>query len=506
MKTLIGFLLAATTTLWADVQLPAVISDHMLIQRDAPVRIWGKADPDESVSVAFRGQTVKTQADALGRWSVTLAPAPAGGPFELTVQGKNAITVKDVVAGDVWIASGQSNMGWTVRQSDNAEQEIAAASYPNIRLFKVALKVAHYPQEDVKGEWAQCSPENAGDFSGVGYYFARHLHQKLDIPVGVIWTAWGGTPAEAWTSATSLAADASLISVFSDWGKVAENYAEQIARYPLQLRRWEAAVAKAKAAGDPPPQKPRAPTDPANHNYMPGGLYNGMIAPLTPYAIRGAIWYQGENNAAKKRSYVYRRLFQAMIRDWRRAWGQGDFPFLFVQLANYGKNSPASQWPELREAQTMALELANTGMAVTIDIGNPANIHPTNKQDVGLRLGLAARAIAYGEKIVYSGPIFRQAAREGASLRLWFDHVGGGLTAKGGELKGFEIAGSDGEFAAAQARIDGPSVVVSSAGVSEPVSARYAWAESPECNLYNAEGLPASPFRTQEWEDAKLHK
>jgi hypothetical protein len=301
----------------------------MLIQRDAPVRVWGKADPDESVSVAFRGQTVRTQADALGRWSVTLAPAPAGGPFELTVQGKNAITVKDVVAGDVWIASGQSNMGWTVRQSDNAGQEIAAASYPNIRLFKVALKVAHYPQEDVKGEWAQCSPESAGDFSGVGYYFARHLHQKLNIPV---------------------------------------------------------------------------------------------------------------------------------------------------------------EWPELREAQVMALELANTGMAVTIDIGNPANVHPTNKQDVGLRLGLAARAIAYGEKIVYSGPIFRQAAREGASLRLWFDHVGG-------ELKGFEIAGSDGEFAAAQARIDGPSVVVSSAGVREPVSARYAWAESPECNLYNAEGLPASPFQ-----------
>jgi sialate O-acetylesterase len=239
---------------------------------------------------------------------------------------------------------------------------------------------------------------------------------------------------------------------------------------------------------------------------MPGGLYNAMIAPLTPYAIRGAIWYQGENNAGKKRAYVYRRLFPAMIQDWRRAWAIGDFPFLFVQLANFGKNAPDSQWPELREAQAMTLQLANTGMAVTIDIGNPNDIHPTNKQDVGLRLGLAARAVAYGEKIPYSGPVFRRAVREGASLRLWFDHAEAGLSAKGGELRGFEIAGRDGKFTAAQARIDGSSVVVSSPDLREPVSARYAWAESPECNLYNSAGLPASPFRTYEWEDARLHK
>jgi sialate O-acetylesterase len=490
-RFLAALLLSAPAALLADVQLPAVISDHMLLQRDTPVRIWGKAEPGEAVSVAFRGQTVRTQADPLGRWFVFFTPSSAGGPFELTVQGNNTIVVRDVLVGEVWIASGQSNMGFTVRQSDSAQQEIAAASFPNIRLFKVALKVAHYPQDDVKGEWAQCAPESVPAFSAVGYFFARHLHQKLNIPVGVIQTAWGGTPAEAWTSVTALAADPALLSVFSDWGKVTEDYADQIARYNLQLKRSE---------------KPRQPNDPANHQWMPGGLYNAMIAPLTPYAIRGAIWYQGENNAGKKRSYVYRRLFPAMIQDWRNAWGLGDFPFLFVQLANFGKNVPTSQWPELREAQAMTLQLANTGMAVTIDIGNPSDIHPTNKQDVGMRLGLAARSVAYGEKLIYSGPLYRSAVREGDYLRLWFDHAGGGLKAKGGYLKGFEIAGRDGKFVAAQARIDGASVVVSSPDVREPASARYAWAESPECNLYNNEGLPASPFRTYAWEDAKLHK
>jgi sialate O-acetylesterase len=355
--------------------------------------------------------------------------------------------------------------------------------------------VAHYPLDDVRGEWVQCSPESVPNFSGVGYYFARHLHQQLKIPVGVIQTAWGGTPAEAWTSVTSLAADPALLSVFSDWGKMTEDYAAQITRYPLMVKQWEAAASKAKAEGREPPRRPAPPTDPANHQWMPGGLYNAMIAPLTPYAIRGAIWYQGESNAGKKRSYVYRRLFPAMIQDWRNAWGAGDFPFLFVQLANFGKNVPTSQWPELREAQAMTLQLANTGMAVTIDIGNPNDIHPTNKQDV-----------AYGEKIPYSGPVFRRAVREGASLRLWFDHTEAGLSAKGGELRGFEIAGRDGQFTAAAARIDGASVVVSSPALHEPVSARYAWAESPECNLYNSAGLPASPFRTYEWEDAKLHK
>jgi sialate O-acetylesterase len=502
----VALILSSAAALWADVQLPAVISDHMLIQRDVPVRIWGRADAGEAVSVSFRGQSLSTAADALGRWFVFLAPAGAGGPFELTVEGKNKILVRDVLVGEVWIASGQSNMNWSVRQSDNAQQEIASAAYPNIRLFRVALKVSHYPLDDVRGEWAPCSPDSVPNFSGVGYYFARHLHRQLNIPVGVIQTAWGGTPAEAWTSVTSLAADPALISVFSDWGKVTENYADQIARYPIQVKQWEAAAAKAKAEGREPPRRPAPPNDPANHQWMPGGLYNAMIAPLTPYAIRGAIWYQGENNAGKKRAYVYRRLFPAMIQDWRRAWAIGDFPFLFVQLANFGKNAPDSQWPELREAQAMTLQLANTGMAVTIDIGNPNDIHPTNKQDVGLRLGLAARAVAYGEKIPYSGPVFRRAVREGASLRLWFDHAEAGLSAKGGELRGFEIAGRDGKFTAAQARIDGSSVVVSSPDLREPVSARYAWAESPECNLYNSAGLPASPFRTYEWEDARLHK
>lgn len=505
-RLLLSALLLTGAALRADVQLPAVISDHMLLQRDVPVRIWGKADPGEAVTVAFRGQTVKTETNDLGRWFVFLPPSGAGGPFELTVRGNNTIAVKDVLVGEVWIASGQSNMGMTVARSDNAQQEIASAANPNLRLFRVALKVAHSPQDDVKGEWAASSPQSVPDFSAVGYFFGRYLQQKLNVPVGIIQTAWGGTSAEAWTAVTALAADPALISVFSDWGKSVEGYGAAADRYSFALKQWEAAAAKARAGGSAPPTRPRAPVDPANSQAMPGGLYNAMIAPLTPYAIRGAIWYQGENNASRKRSYVYRRLFPAMIQNWRDAWGQGDFPFLFVQLANYGKNVPDSQWPELREAQTMTLRMANTGMAVTIDIGNPSDIHPTNKQDVGVRLGLAARAVAYGEKIVHSGPLYRQAAVEGGQLRLWFDSVGGGLVAKGGELKGFEIAGRDRNFVPAQARIDGASIVVSSPDVPQPALARYAWAESPECNLYNAEGLPASPFRTYEWEEPKLHR
>ena len=476
-RFLAALLLSAPAALLADVQLPAVISDHMLLQRDTPVRIWGKAEPGEAVSVAFRGQTVRTQADPLGRWFVFFTPSSAGGPFELTVQGNNTIVVRDVLVGEVWIASGQSNMGFTVRQSDSAQQEIAAASFPNIRLFKVALKVAHYPQDDVKGEWAQCAPESVPAFSAVGYFFARHLHQKLNIPVGVIQTAWGGTPAEAWTSVTALAADPALLSVFSDWGKVTEDYADQIARYNLQLKRSE---------------KPRQPNDPANHQWMPGGLYNAMIAPLTPYAIRGAIWYQGENNAGKKRSYVYRRLFPAMIQDWRNAWGLGDFPFLFVQLANFGKNVPTSQWPELREAQAMTLQLANTGMAVTIDIGNPSDIHPTNKQDVGRRLALLAQDKG-------SSPRYRQFTREGSTIRIWFDHAGTALkTRAGGPVTGFQIAGADGKYVDAIATIDGATVRVSSPDVPDPRSVRYAWDYSPDANLINAIGLPASLFRTDE--------
>jgi sialate O-acetylesterase len=495
---------AAATLLHAEVRVPKIISNHMLVQRGVPVRIWGTASAAEAVTVSMAGQSVKTQADATGRWEAFLAPIKAIGPHTLTIEGANKLTIEDVLAGEVWVGSGQSNMVFPVGMSIDGEKEAKEADFAQIRLFKVKNATSEYPLDDVEGEWTWCTPETVKGFSAVGYFFARHLREKVGAPVGIIQTAWGGTPAVSWTSRLTLASDPALAPSLVDYAKSIEDYPAAYARYQKQLKDWEAASAKARAEGQKVPNRPSAPVGPG-HPWNPASLYNAMIAPLTPYAIRGVIWYQGENDAVVRRSYMYRRLFRTMIEDWRRAWGVGDFPFLFVQLANFAK-APQGQWPELREAQTMALGLANTGMAVTIDIGEPNDIHPKNKQDVGLRLGLAAQAIAYKQKVAYSGPLYRQLSREGNALRVWFDHTDGGLVAKGGELKNFEIAGANGKFVAAQARIDKNNVVVSSPEVADPVSVRYGWADSPECNLYNGEGLPASPFRTNRWIDPLLYR
>ena len=374
----------------------------MMLQRDRPVRVWGKAQAGETVTVKIPGQTASATADDDGRWSLFLEPMKSGGPHELSIQGKNTITIKDVLVGDIWVGSGQSNMQWTVGNSNNAAEEIAAATHPQIRLFKVALKSSDVPLDDVEGQWMLTTPENIKAFSAVGYFFARGLHQHLKVPMGFIQSAWGGTPADSWISQPAIAADPALVSVFSDWAQSLEAYPRAMDRYARLLAKWEA-----NGQTGPRPQAPIGP----GHHYTPGGLYNAMIAPLTPFAIKGAIWYQGENNSGKNRSYVYRRLFPAMIQDWRDRWGQGDFPFLWAQLANF---KTKGQWPELQEAQSMTLRLANTGQAVINDIGNPTNIHPTNKQDVGARLALAARAIAYQEKLTYSGPVFRQLTSEGS--------------------------------------------------------------------------------------------
>lgn len=465
---LVATFLAFAAALCAEVTLPSLFTDGAVFQRDRPVPVWGKAAPGENITVSFRGRTIAAQADNVGRWSVTLPPGAAGGPFELTV---NSVSLKNVLVGEVWIASGQSNMVWPVSRSRDAEKEIAASADAELRFFKVANVVSQAPLDDVKGAWKEANPSNTGDFCGVAYFFARHLRSQLKVPVAVIQTSWGGTPAESWVSGTALASDPALLSVFADWARNMEAY--------------PGAVLEKRA-------NPIGP----NHQHMPAGLYNAMVAPLIPYAMRGVIWYQGENNAGRARATVYRRLFPALIQDWRRRWGQGEFPFLFVQLANYAKVPATAQWPELREAQAMALSLANTGMAVAIDIGESQDIHPKNKQDAGLRLALAARAVAYGEKLVYSGPVFRQAVREGAALRLYFDHAGAGLTTRDGALKGFELCTAAGQCAPAEARIEGTTIVALSSEVPVPASVRYGWANDPGCNLYNAEGLPASPFRS----------
>ncbi len=483
---LLSFALIAATTARADVKLPALISDGMVLQQGIDVPLWGWADEGESVTVEIQNQKI-TAATKDGQWMVRLKPLKAGGPFTLTVSGKNKIELKNVLVGEVWICSGQSNMQWQLRQTDNAEAEIANAKYPMIRLFTVPRLEVDAPVTDVKSGWKETSPETVATFSAVGYYFGRDLHKARNVPIGLINNAVGGSPAESWTSNGVLNGDAEYKQFAADYTKRMETYEKAMAKY------WEDAE-KAKAENKPAPRAPGRP-------WMPSGLYNGMLAPLAPYAIKGAIWYQGESNAT--RAYQYRRLFPTMISNWRAIWGQGDFPFLFVQLAAFGPNGTKvgeSDWAELREAQLMTLSTSpKTGMALAIDVGTYDDIHPRNKQPVGARLALSARSVAYGEKIVHSGPVYKSMKIEGDKVALSFNHIGDGLEARGGELKGFIIAGDDKVWREAKAEIKGKSVIVSSPEVSKPVAVRYAWIKYPTCNLYNKEGLPATPFRTDDW-------
>jgi len=471
----------------------------MVLQSGMETPIWGTADPGERVTVAMGDQQIATAADSEGKWKVSLAQWESGGPFEIAIVGNNKITLKNILVGEVWVCSGQSNMQWAVKNSTDPEQEIAAANHPMIRLFSVKRTVSGEPLDDVEGSWSECSPETIAMFSAVGYYFGRSLHKELDVPIGLIHTSWGGTPAESWTSTPMLESDPVFKPIVDTWNQRMEEYPQKMEEHKENLARWEEESKKAEAEGKKAPGRPWAPMGP-DHPWRPAGLYNAMIAPLIPYGIKGAIWYQGESNAG--RAYQYRKLFPAMIYDWRRSWGQGDFPFLFVQLANFMKIDPLpveSAWAELREAQLMTLSLPNTGMAVIIDIGETDDIHPRNKQDVGRRLALWALAKTYDDDIVYSGPIYKSMTVKKDRIVLRFDHVGDGLVAKGGELKGFAVAGQDMKFVWADAEIKGNKVVVWSDKVLRPIAVRYAWSNNPVCNLYNEAGLPASPFRTDYW-------
>lgn len=478
--------MSTMTSLSAEVRLPALISNHMVLQSGIPVRIWGWASPGEPVAISFLSQEKKTVADTAGKWEAYLNPLQAGQSGDLAIQGTNKLTIGDVLVGEVWVASGQSNMEWPLNKANDAEKELAAANYPQLRFFLVKKAVSETPLDNVTGEWVVCKPDTMPQQSAIGYFFAREINQTNRIPVGVINSYWGGTPAQAWTSMPRLKDDAALKFVLDSWDTTMAKYPDANTKYQADLAKWN--ETKQGTA-------PRAPEGPKSPN-APATLYNAMIAPIVPYTIRGAIWYQGESNANEAQAYAYRRLFGDMIEDWRAQWGEGDFPFYFVQLANFKNNG---WWPLLRESQTATLGLRNTAMAVTIDVGNPANIHPTNKQDVGHRLAVAARAQVLGEKIEYSGPLYRTTTFENGKARVWFDHVGAGLAARGNSaLKGFEVAGADGSFVAADAVIDGENVVVSSASVKMPTAVRYAWKDNPEeANLINKDNLPASPFRNR---------
>jgi sialate O-acetylesterase len=481
----------------AEVKLPAIVSDHMLLQQGMPARIWGTAAPGETVTVSMPAQHLAVKASGSGKWQVFLQPLKPGAPFDLTI---GSIVVHDVLVGEVWVGSGQSNMEFPMSRALNSAQEIADANNPQIRLFTVKKAVSEQPLDDVTGSWSLCTPESVKNFSAVAYFFGREIVKTQHVPVGLIHTSWGGTPAQSWTEPSFLKDDLALEPYLTNWQKALDNYPAAKEKYDQQLAKWQEAVTAAKAAGKTPPNRPGPPPGPGHPN-TPSGLYNAMIAPLTPYAIRGALWYQGESNANE--AWLYRRLFTSMIESWRQAWGQGSFPFYFVQLANYRTNG---WWPVLRESQNAALELRHSGMALAIDVGNPADIHPTNKQEVGHRLALVARAQTYGEKVEYSGPLFRQLMVTGAQARLSFDHIGSGLQARGAALTGFEIAGADRKFVPADAKIEGASIVVTSPDVPEPVAVRYAWQDDPQVTLYNREGLPASSFRTDSWKDAKETK
>ena len=472
-----ALLVAAALTARADVRLPGLFSDHMVLQQGARVPVWGWAEEGEEVTVSFRGREAKTKTKN-GKWMVHLSRLPAGGPGTLVVQGKNRTEIHDVLVGEVWVCSGQSNMEFPLQRSFESAADIAGSANPMLRLFLVPKTKADEPRNDVAAQWKECNPDTSGNFSAVAYYFGRDLQKALNVPVGLIDTCWGGSPAEVWMSESTLASNPA--------------YKRDI------LDTYAANLAKSE-----PSKKGQRP------GWKPAELYNGMIAPLLPYAIKGAIWYQGESNAPRARQY--RTLFPDMIRNWRRDWGQGNFPFLAVQLAPWDRNQKRtletitakpveSDWAELREAQGLATKvLPKVGLAVITDVGDKDDIHPTRKGPVGARLALAGRGIAYGEKIEYSGPIYKRMKVEGGQAIVSFDHARSGLEARGGELTGFAVCGPDKKFVWAKAEIQDDKVVVTSPLVEHPVAVRYGWADFPVVNLWNKAGLPASPFRTDDF-------
>lgn len=497
---------AATSTLLADVTLPNVFTPHAVLQRDQPIPVWGWASPGEEVAVRLAGQTVRATADHDGKWTVTLSAIPVGGPHRLIVQGNNTLEIDDILIGEVWLCSGQSNMAMTVSRADNPEEETAAATFPQIRMVTIARKTAPTPQAKCEGQWVVCGPETVGGFSATAYFFGRELHRELGVPVGLINSSWGGTPVEAWTSAHAQAAIPAIRPVLEKWEKMIADYdpGAAAAGYDVRLNRWKEAAAKAKADGKPTPRRPAAPVDPAVSQHRPANNYNGMIAPLVPYAIRGAIWYQGESNAGREFSHLYGVQLGVQIADWRKAFGQGDFQFLTVQLPNF--HAPQQEpveptgWVTVREGMLETLAIANTGIAITVDIGEEKDIHPKNKQEVGRRLAQWALGTTYERDVVACGPLYRSMTAKDGRITLRFDYAAGGLTTSDdGPLRGFAIAGADQRFVWAEAVIDGETVVVSSSEVAQPVAVRYAWADNPNCNLSNQAGLPAAPLRTDKW-------
>ncbi|MFC1692815.1 sialate O-acetylesterase [Candidatus Latescibacterota bacterium] len=497
-------LLCWTFPSMGDVSLPSVFSENMVIQRDRKIPVWGWANPDETLTVSISGQKASVKANNNGEWMVNLKPLQAGGPFDLTIRGNNTIVLSNVLIGDVWLCSGQSNMELPVHYCNDSINEIANAMHPKLRLFQIDNTLSPEPLEDCKGIWEVCRPSTIGKFSATAYYFGREVIKELDVPVGLIHASWGGTTAEVWMSSDALKSDPDFHSIVDRWEPVLREKSQELVNYYIKMGQYHEDVYHIEYAGKPLGNIQRPPESPVKMAWLPhipSWVHNAMIAPLVPYAIKGVIWYQGESNSG--RAYQYRKLLPALINDWRRLFGQGDFPFLIVQLANIrepDKEPQENTWAELREAQLMALDVPRTALAVTIDIGDAHHVHPKNKQDVGKRLALGALKVAYNRDIVHSGPIYDSKTVRDGMIHLRFTNIGSGLVTTVGEsLKGFAIAGEDKKFVWAKALIEGDEVIVRSDDVPNPVAVRYGWAMNPVCNLYNREGLPASPFRTDDW-------
>ncbi len=499
----------SATVAHGETELPSVIGENMVLQRETDAPIWGWDAPGTAVTVSFRGRTASAEAGEDGKWMVRVPTGAAGGPFELAIQGTSAVNLANVLVGEVWVAGGQSNMWWHLASCKNAREEIAAADYPDIRMWdanthpRQAGWSAETPQRTVKAEWKPATPRVAGNFPGVPYFFARELRDRLDVPVGIVHIAVPGSAIEPWLSEEF--GRAHMPQLFGYWECRKRMYPDEVKQHEQALKAWEEQSAAAEAEGRQAPAKPEPPREPGGA--PTGGFCNGMVLPTAPYAARGFIWWQGESNAS--RALQYQVLFPALIEEWRYWWGMPDAPFLFVELAEFlaEQRNPVEDdpWPALRDAQRVALRLANTCMISTIDIFEPGesvnNIHPPNKQLAGLRLCLAAMANVYGERdLVWSGPLYRSAEFTGGKAVVSFDHVGGGLTAKDGAgLTGFALAGPDRQWHWADARVVGDTVELTCDAAKEPVAARYDWANNPIGNLYNREGLPAFPFRTDDW-------
>ncbi|MCB1204883.1 MAG: sialate O-acetylesterase [Verrucomicrobiae bacterium] len=509
MKTrfiLLSLLLASSSLLRAELKLPAIIGDHMVLQQKQANPVWGWDAPGTKITVTFAGQTKNATAGADGKWRVTLDPVDANAePAVLAIEGSSKRELQDVLVGEVWMCSGQSNMGFTVGGDWNAEVEALAANVPNLRLISVPQVGTQELKDDFAGKWEASTTDSCKGFTAVGYFYGKYLQEILGVPVGLIDNAWGGSAAEAWIRRETIEGDPRFKSLVDGWKQreVQLQSEEAKAGYEKAMANWKAAVEKAKAEGKPAPRAPQSPEQTLSGNARPGNIFGGVVHPTLGYGIKGVIWYQGESNSS--RAWEYAELFPFMIEQWRAEWKQGDFPFYWVQLADFKSEVPDpgdSQWAELRESQTKTLALPNTGQAVIIDLGEANDIHPKNKHDVAARLVRWPLARDYGfANLEPQSPTYQSMEVAGNKAKLTFDHVGTGLrTVDVNEVKGFAVCGEDRQWKWAQARIVGAKQIeVWSDEVAAPVAVRYAWADNPVCNVLSKEGLPLTPFRTDDF-------